>query len=257
MYVHLPLYAPDRFLRESHNGVYGAAVACIDWVAGAILTELKRLNIDDKTLVVFTSDNGSRGDRGGSNAPLRGGKGTTWEGGLRVPCIARWPGRIPAGQVCSKIVTSMDLLPTFCEVSGAAVPDDRAIDGRSAFGIFENSGGEAPRDTFYYYYKDQLEAVRSGEWKLFVRRKDEEARELYNLRADVGEQHNHFAEHPEIVKNLESKLQVCRDDLGDSATGTQGTGCRPCGTVSNPKPLTEYSRDHPYYIAMYDLTDAG
>ncbi|MDP6547317.1 MAG: sulfatase-like hydrolase/transferase, partial [Phycisphaerae bacterium] len=99
MYVHLPLYAPDRFLRESENGAYGAAVAAIDWAAGVILHELRQQGLDENTLVIFTSDNGSRlAGGGGSNAPLRGAKGTTWEGGQRVPCIMRWPSRIPAGE---------------------------------------------------------------------------------------------------------------------------------------------------------------
>ena len=258
MYVHLPLYAPDRFLRESHNGAYGAAVACIDWVAGAILAELKRLGIDDDTLVVFTSDNGSRGDHGGSNAPLRGGKGTTWEGGFRVPCIIRWPGRISPGRICSKIATSMDLLPTFCAVAGADLPENRTIDGKSLLALIEDVElRESPGDTFFYYYKDQLEAVRSNDWKLFVRRRDDEVHELYNLGKDIGEAKDCYAERPEIVKDLLLKIQTCRDDLGDSAAGIRGSGCRPCGTVENPKPLTEYAPNHPYYIAMYDLEDGG
>lgn len=260
MYVHLPLYAPDRFLRDSSNGVYGAAVGCIDWVAGVIMAELKRLAIDEKTLIVFTSDNGSRGDRGGggSNAPLRGGKGTTWEGGFRVPCIARWPGKLEAGQVCSALTTSMDLFPTFCEFAGVGIPDDRIIDGKSLTEVLSRpQDHEGPRNTFYYYYKDQLEAVRAGGWKLFVRRKDEDVEELYDLKADIFEQDNCYNEHPEIVASLESKLQACREDIGDSATGISGSGCRPCGVVPNPKPLTEYSPDHPYYIAMYDIKDAG
>ena len=262
MYVHLPLYVPDRFLKESRNGAYGAAVACIDWVAESLFAELQRLGMDDDTLVVFTSDNGCRGDNGGSNSPLRGGKGTTWEGGFRVPCIMRWPSAISGGQIYSRIFTSMDLYPTLCAVAGAAVPDDRKIDGAALDwvaldGIPSTQHVLSQRDTFFYYYKDQLEAVRSGRWKLFVRRKDEVVSELYDLNEDVGEKVNLHERHPEIVEELMEKLRACRDDLGDNALGMEGTGCRPCGTVANPKPLTEYVPGHPYYIAMYDIEDAG
>ena len=131
MHVHLPHYPPERFVRESENGVYGAAVACIDWVTDVLLHELKALGLDDNTLVLFTSDNGSRArDEGGSNGPLRATKGTTWEGGQRVPLIARWPGRIPAGTTCSELTLSMDFYPTLANLAGAALPDDRIIDGK-------------------------------------------------------------------------------------------------------------------------------
>jgi arylsulfatase A-like enzyme len=129
MHVHLPHYAPERFERESRNGEYGAAVACVDWATGVLLDELKQLGLDEDTLVIFTSDNGSRGDRGGSNAPLRGTKGTTWEGGQRVPCIFRWPGRIPAGSVENGIVSSLDFYPTFARLGHADLPADRITDG--------------------------------------------------------------------------------------------------------------------------------
>src|SRR5436190_11013882 len=120
IYVHLPIYVQERFARASRNGAYGAAVATVDWAAGVLLAELRRLGLDHDTLVIFTSDNGSRAaDEGGSNLPLRGVKGTTWEGGMRVPCVARWPGRIPAGTVRSAVTTSMDLFPTLAALAGA------------------------------------------------------------------------------------------------------------------------------------------
>jgi arylsulfatase A len=258
MYVHLPLYAPDRFMRESKNGAYGAAVACIDWAAGVILDELAQLGIDEDTLVIFISDNGSRGDHGGSNAPLRGSKGTSWEGGYRVPCIARWPGRIEAGQETDACASSIDLLPTICEVTGATVPTDRIIDGKSMVPLFEGSEDRyGVRDTFLYYFKDEIEAIRYRDWKLFVRRKGEPVSELYDLSTDIGEANNVYDSEPAVVAELEGKLGDCRQDLGDEAAGIDGTGCRPSGVVTNPSTLTEYDPDHPYIIALYDLEDAG
>ena len=141
MHVHLPHYVAWRFLKTAINGPYGAAVECIDWSVGVLMHELKRLGLDERTLVIFTSDNGSRGDRGGSNQPLKGGKFNTWEGGLRVPCIMRWPGTIPAGTVSSEIVTSMDFLPTLARLAGAEPPADRIIDGKDVAALMTGEAG--------------------------------------------------------------------------------------------------------------------
>lgn len=258
MYVHLPLYAPERFLRQSRNGTYGAAVECVDWAAGVLLHELRRLGLDENTLVVFTSDNGSRGDHGGSNGPLRGRKGTTWEGGQRVPCIMRWPGTLPAGGTCGEVATSMDFLPTFAALADAKPPADRTIDGWDIRPLmFFEEGAKSPHDAFFYYFKDQVEAVRSGPWKLHVRKRDEEALELYDLDADIGETTNVADEHPEIVARLQEELQACRVDLGDEAMGMPGKNCRPVGRVENPETLTHYDPEHPYIIALYDIEDSG
>ncbi len=169
MHVHVPLYPAERFLRESKNGRYGGAVAAIDWAADVIFHELKQHGLDDNTLVIFTSDNGSNCWAGGSNSPLRGTKGTTWEGGQRVPCIMRWPGKIPAGTVCGEVSTAMDFYPTLAGLGGAAVPDDRIIDGRDIRSLMlSEEGAESPHETFFYYMLNSLEAVRCGKWKLHV-----------------------------------------------------------------------------------------
>ncbi len=182
MHVHLPHYVAWRFLKTAINGPYGAAVECIDWSVGVLMHELKRLGLDERTLMIFTSDNGSRGDRGGSNLPLKGGKFNTWEGGLRVPCIMRWPGTIPAGTVSSEIVTSMDFLPTLARLAGAAPPADRIIDGKDVAALMAGQpGAVSPHDAFFYYLGDRLQAVRSGPWKLHVWRDGAALRELYNL----------------------------------------------------------------------------
>ena len=258
MYVHLPLYAPDRFLRHSRNGAYGAAVECIDWAAGVLMHELTSLGLDRNTLVIFTSDNGSRGDHGGSNAPLRGHKGTTWEGGQRVPCIMRWPDRIRPGVTSGELVTSMDFMPTLAAVAGTQAPRDRAIDGKNLLPLMEDpETAKSPREAFFYYLKDNLEAVRAGDWKLHVRKGEDEIQELYDLGQDIAEAHNVYESHPDVVSRLEDHIETCRQDLGDLAVGREGAGCRPCGQVENADTLTHFDPQHPYFIALYDLDDAG
>lgn len=257
MHVHLPIYVPNHFLRQSRNGTYGAAVACIDWAAGVILHELKELSLDDDTLVVFTSDNGSRClGGGGSNGALRGLKASTWEGGQRLPCIMRWPGAIPAGKVCKEVATSMDFYPTFAGLAGAEIPDDRIIDGKDILSLM-TTDAVSPHDAFFYYAGNKLEAVRSGNWKLHCRKRDEEITELYNLDSDPGETINLYDEYPDVVAALTELLDACRDDIGDEATGVVGQNVRPIGRVDNPDTLTHYNPEHPYIIAMYDLKDRG
>ena len=259
MHVHLPHYPPERFVKESQNGVYGAAVACIDWATDVLLRELRALGLDDDTLVIFSSDNGSRArDEGGSNGPLRGTKGTTWEGGQRVPCIMRWPGQIPAGTTCSELALSMDLHPTLAAIAGAQLPADRTIDGRDIRPLMHAAAdAQTPHEAFFYYKRNNIEAVRSGRWKLHIRKDDEELQELYDLKADIGETNNLYAGHPEVVEDLLAKIDACRQDLGDEAAGIEGQNTRPIGRVENPDTLTHYDPEHPYMIAMYDLKDRG
>ncbi len=259
MYVHLPIYVPDPYLQVSQNGPYGAAVACIDWAAGVIMHELQELGLEQDTLVIFTSDNGSRcRGGGGSNSPLRGVKGTTWEGGQRVPCLMHWPGTIPAGLVCHELATAMDFYPTLAELGGADIPGDRMIDGKNILPLMLGKDGAAsPHDTFFYYYKNNLEAIRDQTWKLHVRKGDQEVKELYNLMDDPGETMNLYESYPSVVADLTNKLTTCREDLGDAAGNIKGGNVRLKGQVDNPDTLTHYDPDHPYIIAMYDLKDRG
>jgi arylsulfatase A-like enzyme len=257
MYVHLPLYVPERFLKESPNP-YAAAVACIDWATGVLIDELKRLGLTENTLVIFTSDNGSRNDYGTSNGLLRGKKGTTWEGGMRVPCIMSWPNKIPAGHVCNELVTSMDLLPTLTHLAGGEIPSERIIDGKDISSLmFSHEGAASPHQAFFYYMRDSLEAVRVGNWKLHIRKNKEAIYELYDLEKDISESHNLFEQNPEVVAELMRLIEACRVDLGDEATGVEGNNCRPIGRVTAPQTLTQYDPEHPYIIAMYDIKDAG
>lgn len=258
IYVHLPIYVQERFARASRNGAYGAAVATIDWAAGVLLAELRRLGLEEDTLVIFTSDNGSRAnDEGGSNLPLRGEKGTTWEGGMRVPCIARWPGRIPAGTICSAVTTSMDLFPTLARLAGAAIPSERRIDGRDITPLLFEPNATSPHDAIFYYRGNDLEAVRAGRWKLHLGKAGAAVNELYDLEADVAETVDRYADHPDVVAALTSHAERARADLGDARLGVKGSGVRPVGEVENPKPLTTFDPDHPYYLAEYDLEERG
>ncbi|NKB67860.1 MAG: sulfatase-like hydrolase/transferase [Candidatus Latescibacteria bacterium] len=259
MHVHLPHYPPERFLRDSENGPYGAAVACIDWAADVLLHELKDLGLDEDTMVIFTSDNGSRvRDEGGSNGPLRGTKGTTWEGGQRVPCIVRWPGKIAAGSESNELTLSMDLHPTLAALAGVELPADREIDGVDLSPLLlGQAGAVSPHQAFFYYKRNSIEAVRSGPWKLHLRKDNEELRALYNLENDIGETTDLADQHPDIVQELLARVEECRRDLGDEAAGVEGAHTRPIGRVEQADTLTHFDPEHPYMIALYDLKDRG
>lgn len=209
---HVPLHVSERFKGKSERGLYGDVIECIDWSTGKILDALEEHGVDNNTLVIFTSDNGPwlvKGKNGGSALPLRGAKATVWEGGMRVLCIMRWPGRIPAGKVCDELATTMDLFPTIARLAGANVPRDRTIDGKDIWPLMAATAGAAtPHEAFYYYAGNRLGAVRSGKWKLHFprgsRRKGKKARPpaLYDLEADIGEKKNVAAEHADVVARL-------------------------------------------------------
>lgn len=263
MYVHVPLFVPDRFLKTSRNGAYGGAVACIDWAMGEIDAELKRLGLHDDTLVIFMSDNGSRArGEGGSNGDLRGLKGETWEGGQRVPCIMRWPGRIAESKVCDGIASATDIFATLAEITGAPLPEGVELDSLSLAGTIL-TGAPVERDTFVYYKDADLEAVRKGDWKLHFckttradgKNTQVEINELYNLRQDVGESNNVYQGHSERVQELEQFADDIRRKFGDGRLGIQGQEIRPIGVVSNPKKLTQFNAANPYFVAYYDLAD--
>lgn len=266
MYVHVPIYVREEFAEKSTNGPYGAAVASIDWATDVLLRELDAQGIADNTIVIFTSDNGSLGDNpppwgsreplGASNDPLRGTKGQTWEGGQRVPGLVRWPDRIGAGRVSDEVVTAMDLYPTLAAVCGAQLPSDRVIDGRD---ISELWFGDAPspHDAFFYYWMNDLEAVRAGRWKLHFAKRGEEHRALFDLDADIGETTDVSGDHPDVVAELEALADHARATLGDARLERTGSEVRPIGTVENPAPLTTYDPEHPYVVAEYDLADRG
>ncbi len=238
-------FAGKAFRGKSGNGTYGDAVEEIDWSTGQIIACLKKLGLDDRTLVVWTSDNGTVNRRYGSNAPLSGWGYTTAEGAMRVPCIMRWAGRIPAGRTCDELSSTMDLLPTFARLAGTKAPSDRTIDGKDIWPLMAGrKGAKSPHEAFYYYYMAQLQAVRAGKWKLYLPPKSKKRNQgkskgktslrLFDLKADIHEDKDVSADHPDVVKRLLGLAEKAREDLGD--IGRTGSGQRPALLVNAPKP---------------------
>jgi len=219
--VHGPLAASERFRGKSGQGLLGDAIEELDWSVGQIMHTLKDLQLDNKTLVIFTSDNGAAA---GSSAPWRGKKGTNYEGGVREPCLMRWPGRIPAGTSCSQIAGNIDLLPTFAKLVGAELPKNRVLDGRDISSLLFDPKAGPVRDTHLYFAANQsLAAIRQADWKLFLttpapkgkakpgkgaKNADSETGAgpvLYNLATDPAETTNVASMHPEIVAKLQAE----------------------------------------------------
>ena len=238
-------FASEAFKGKSRNGPWGDAVEELDWSTGQILDKLVESGIDKHTLVVWTSDNGAPVDRDinstsrGTNKPLFGRGYTTAEGGFRVPTILWWPGTVPAGTTCEELATTMDLLPTFAYLAGTQPPRDRIIDGKDIRPlIFANPGAKSPHDAFFYYRGDQLQAVRSGPWKLFPPLADFTQHPhfskgqtmvplLFDVVRDVGSSNNVAKEHPGVVERLMELAGKARESLGD--TGKPGEEQRPAG----------------------------
>ncbi len=258
--VHVPLFASERFAGKSGKGAYGDVVMEIDWSVGEILGTLARCGLDDNTLVVFTSDNGpwlSYGNHAGAAGSLREGKGTMFEGGIRTPTIARWPGRVPAGATCAEFASTIDILPTIAKVIGAPLPPHK-IDGLDISPLlFGEPGATSPHRLFCCYYAGgQLQAVRDARWKLhfphsyatlagkeggkdgspapYTNHKIELS--LFDLKADPGETSNVLAAHPDIVERLQRLAADARVDLGDALTKTTGSGVRAAGKLAAGDP---------------------
>lgn len=209
---HVPLYASSEFDGKSKRGLYGDVVEELDWSVGKILQTLKDEGIDSNTLVIFTSDNGPGlgvHQHGGSAGLLAGGKTTTYEGGMRVPAIAWWPGKINPGTLSTALVTSMDLLPTFLKLSGLALPENKVLDGTDISTVLFNQEFDVRR-FFYYYVNEELYAIRKGPYKAHFKTVSasyaivDNANDplLYNLDIDPSEKYNIGKEHPEIVSEL-------------------------------------------------------
>ncbi len=239
-------FASPEFQGRSANGPYGDSVEELDWSMGEILRALQEQDLDQRTLVIWTSDNGAprRNPPQGSNAPLKGWGYDISEGAMRVPCLVRWPDVVPAGTVCRELCTTMDLYPTLAKLAGALLPDERRIDGRDIWPLLSGQAGAAsPHEAFYFYFGGQLQAVRSGPWKLYLPREQKQGggarggpaeAELYHLGEDIGETHNLAAKHPEIVQRLLGLAEIIRADLGDG--DADGPGQRPAGWVAAPTP---------------------
>ncbi|MPL94101.1 Arylsulfatase [bioreactor metagenome] len=253
---HVPLFVSDKFKGKSKQGLYGDVTMEIDWSVGQILQKLRKEGLDENTLVVVTSDNGpwiNYGNHAGSTGGLREGKGTSFEGGQRVPCLMQWKGTIPAGSVCNKLAVNIDLLPTFAHISGAAMPSHKT-DGVNLFSLLQGDTKSTPRTSFLYYYRrNSLEAVSDGEFKLIFPhptrtyegfapgndgmpgRVDEnkmlEEKILIDLRRDPGERYNVLSQYPEAAGRLEQMANEAREDLGDDLQKKEGKNRRPIGTL--------------------------
>ena len=241
---HQPIAVSDKFKGRSELGLYGDVIMEIDWSVGQILESLKLNQIDDNTLVIFTSDNGpwlNFGEWGGSAGPLREGKGTMWEGGARVPCIMRWPNRIPPNTVTSNIASTIDILPTIAEIIGEKELSSK-IDGVSLLSLLENKPNANPRDHLFYFYSEKLIAVRKNQWKLVFPHTyrsyenvepgqnlfpgpygtGKSSLELYDLKNDIGERKDLALKYPNIVQELQELGEKARLIFGDKLTNRKG-----------------------------------
>ncbi len=253
--VHVPIACSKKFRGKSGAGLFGDVMEEVDWSVGEVMKTLKKDGLADNTLVIFTSDNGpwlTFGNHAGNTGGLREGKATSWDGGLKVPAIMVWPGKIKAGIVCNKLLTTMDILPTLVHFCHAKMPVKK-IDGVDFSKVLMGDKNADPRKVFVYYYnKDNLEAIRNDEWKLVFPclsetygppatigrdgypgkyATDSVHLGLYNLWTDPGEDRNVIAQYPEVVKQLNEIADKYRHELGDVLTHTVGTEVRPAAVV--------------------------
>ena len=255
---HVPIFASERFRGRSRQGLYGDVIEEIDDSVGQMLAALRRHGLERDTLVVFASDNGpwlSYGDHAGSAGPLREGKGTAFEGGVRVPFVARWPGRIPARTVVSEPAMTIDVLPTIARIVGAPLPE-RPIDGLDISPLlFGETGARSPHEALLFYYGTELRALRGGRYKLVLPHRSQTLDgpagsggvpgkykqvdvplALYDLVVDIGETTDVASAHPDVVARLQALAEKARDDLGDSLTKRTGRGLREPGRAVPPVP---------------------
>ncbi len=248
--VHVPLFAGKDFQGSTGRGTFADVVAEIDWSVGQIVSTLQQLELERNTLLVFTSDNGpwlSYGNHAGSAGPLREGKGTMFDGGCRVPCLMKWPAAISPGTVCSEPAMTIDLLPTIAELIEAPLPE-QPIDGLSITGLMCGENQKSPHDALHFYWGPELQAIRSGQWKLhfphayrtlagkpggsdgmparYQNARIEES--LFDLTSDPGETRDVAAAHPEVVQQLRTLADKAREELGD--LNRKGRAQRPAGT---------------------------
>lgn len=252
---HVPLFVSDKFRGKSGRGLYGDVIMEIDWSVGQILNTLKSHNLDQNTVVIFTSDNGpwlSYGNHAGSAMPFREGKGTAWEGGHREPFIMRYPDGLKGGRTIDAAVMAIDILPTLAAITGSKLPE-AVIDGKSVWELLKGDSNQSPQEAYYFYYRvNELHGVRYGKWKLYFPHNyrtmegqqpgkdglpgnyvhlDLNEIELYDLSEDLSETTNVAAEYPEVVEEMEQLADLMRKKLGDSLKDMEGTDNRPAGTI--------------------------
>jgi arylsulfatase A-like enzyme len=246
---HVPLFVSGKYKGKTRRGLFGDVIEEIDWGVGQIIAELKEQGIDKDTCLIFTSDNGPwllYGDHAGSAGPLREGKGTNFDGGFRVPCVMRWPGKIPAGEACHEVIGAIDLLPTIASLADVPLPPNK-IDGRDISELmFGRPTAKSPHEVFYHYDgRHRLMALRSGKWKLMFPQsysspvggtggmpgkgvRKEIGLSLFDLQNDVGETTNLADQHPDVVARLQAHAEAMRRELGHGPDQV-GTERRPLG----------------------------
>jgi arylsulfatase A len=220
---HIPLYVPEDAYDPDPQNAYTCVIEHIDAEVGRVMDTIRDLGLAENTYVIYTSDNGpwlQFKNHGGSAGPLREGKGTTFEGGQRVPCVMWGPGRVPAGSECGELVGTIDMLPTIAALTSSPLPADRKIDGMDVTALMKGEAAASPREEFLHYTSQgQIEGLRQGDWKLLVKKPRRNRRQqqanarpaptevlLFNLKSDVGEQDNLASAHPEIVKKLKARM---------------------------------------------------
>ncbi len=257
--THVPLAVSDKFKGKSEQGMFGDVMMEIDWSVGQVMKALKDNGLEENTLIIFTSDNGpwlNFGNHAGSTGGLREGKGASFEGGQREPCLMKWPGHIAAGSICNKLASTIDILPTLAAITSAPLPEKK-IDGVNILPLLLGDETANPRESFLYYYrKNSLEAVRKGNWKLVFAHPGrtyigfkpgfdgfpggtnenfpyEEG--LYDLRRDPGERYDVNEYYPGIVAELKKLANDARQDLGDDIQNVTGNNRREPGRISSTK----------------------
>jgi len=251
--AHVPIYPGFRFLNKADWDPYRAAVAQTDWSVGEVLKALDRAGVSENTLVIFTNDNGPFTPAGGTSAPFRGGKGNTSDGGVRLPCIVRWPGVIQPGSTATQVTSMMDWVPTFADMFGVVLPNK--VDGVDIGEVLRTSGKETVRN-YFCYNVDKLEAVRSGRWKYHFK-----TGELFDVTADPGESKNVADKYPPVIERLKGYADVIRAEVGDSLTGIEGGERRPPGRVEPPvlyaEPIPKGTIYNPYRDSRKFSTEGG
>ncbi len=253
---HVPLFVSDKFKGKSKRGLYGDVIMEIDWSVGQILETLKKYNIEDNTLVIFTSDNGpwlSYGEHSGSAYPLREGKGTALEGGQREPCIISFPTKIKSGRTIDIPMMAIDILPTIAEITQSKLPSNK-IDGKSIWDIWTGDSNESPQEAYYFYYGiNELQGVRYKNWKMYFPHRYRTLNgkeggknglavpyeystfdkiELYDLSKDISETTNVADQYPDIVAKINLLADKQRAELGDDLQNQKGKENRPIGEVN-------------------------
>ncbi len=225
---HVPLYPGQDFSGASRRGLYGDVVEEIDWSVGKIREILKEEGLEQQTLIIFASDNGPwiiKNQKGGSSGLLRDGKGSTWEGGMHVPGIACWPGKITAGSLCMNPASTLDMYATILTIAGAEVPTDRAVDGRDIKGWLFESDHQPAVHPYYYYGPRELHALRKGPWKLHVKTSSQTGKDyfegklplLFNLDIDPSEQYDVSDENPDIVQDLLAEIKQHKKEVAEAS----------------------------------------